>query len=93
MIRSRATDPLRFRKSEKMADGKKQTVGPVAIVVGADPSIRMVILQFNQPVNRLEFTPEGALELAKQLGTRAAIAAGVTPPEPIQVENGKGKAN
>lgn len=62
-----------------MADKK---MGAVTITVGADPKERMVLIGFNHALNRIELTPEGALELAKQIGIRAAIASGDIPPPP-----------
>lgn len=58
-------------------DKKQQSKpGPVAFVIGGDPDKRIVIFQFGHPISRLEFAPEEALEIASNIMSRAAIAAG-----------------
>lgn len=56
--------------------GKKKELGPVAFVIGADPEKKLVLFQFGRAVNRLEFTPEDAMEIASNIMTRAAVASG-----------------
>lgn len=62
-----------------MADDKKQ-MGPIAIVVGADPKQRTVIVAFNMALNKIELSPEGARDIAKHLMDRADIADGTVSP-------------
>lgn len=55
---------------------KENAVGPVTFVIGGDPDKKIVIFQFGHAINRLEFSPEEALEIASNIMSRAAIAAG-----------------
>lgn len=57
---------------------KQKDLGPVAFVVAADPDKELVIFQFGATVNRLEFPPEQAMEIASNIISRAAIASGKT---------------
>lgn len=72
-----------------MAD-KNTTMGPISIVVGADPKERNVIVAFNMALNRIELSPEGARDIARNLMSRADIADGTVSPLTV-VENGHGK--
>lgn len=56
-------------------------MGGIAIVGGADPEKKLVILAFSTQVNRIELTPEGARDVAKMLVSRSFIADGTMPPE------------
>lgn len=58
---------------------EKNANGPIAIVVGADPSKRLVLIGFNTALNRIELTPEGARDLAHHMIARADIADGTVP--------------
>lgn len=62
---------------------KKPEIGPVTFVIGGDPEKKIVIFQFGQSINRLEFSPEEALEIASNIMTRASIASGKPLPEMI----------
>lgn len=55
---------------------KKKPMGPVMTVIGADPAKKIVILQFSEPIDRMEFTPDQAIATAQALTTRAVIAKG-----------------
>lgn len=57
---------------------KQKDLGPVAFVVAADPEKELVIFQFGSAVNRLEFPPEQAMEIAGNIISRAAVASGKT---------------
>lgn len=54
--------------------------GNSAIVIGADPEKRVVILAFHMKTDRAEFSPEQARDIASMLVSRAAIADGSVPP-------------
>jgi hypothetical protein len=66
-------------------NGMKQ----MAIALGADPVKKVVILSFSGKVDRMEFTPDQALEFAKQIVSRSIIARGGLEPAatPPQQEN------
>jgi hypothetical protein len=72
----------RFASSRPaMSDAKVKPTGPVAFVIGADPEKKIVIFQFSKVINRLEFTPLEAMQIAGQIVSRAAVAAGKTVTE------------
>lgn len=52
----------------------------IAITIGADPKTKVVIIGFSSAVNRIELPPEAALDFARQIMTRVAIASGKAPP-------------
>lgn len=64
-----------FKRFARMAK-PEASAGPVAFVIGGDPDKKIVIFQFGHAINRLEFSPEEALEIASNIMSRAAIASG-----------------